>query len=147
MLTDLISAGTNPYLFWGKVAGAVLAVAAMAAVVWYIAHTFSDRNRLLVEQGKLQTQLLTEKQRTAVALEQAKVWHDTVVKMNQAVKTIKVNSDVYIQNVDDAETPIVPDTGTIPFIVPTASDTAGYGFIGYSAGRKPAPPAARRLGK
>jgi hypothetical protein len=136
-ILDLATTAVNPYLLYIKLALIALAIAAVIGVVFYIKHTFSERDALMRDKAQLEFSLATEKQRVAVAMEQLKIWQDTVAKMNAAVKNIKIQSDTYIQGVEDAKTPDYADGTVIPFVLPASSArTSLPRFENVSAGRR-----------
>lgn len=136
MITDLISSTVNPWLVYIKIGLVVLAVCAVLAGVLYVKKTFSDKERLIAEKAQLEFSLATEKQKVAVAMEQLKIWQETVAKMNAAVKSIKIQSDTYIQGVEDEKKPAFDGRESIPFIVPAVSSVSGVsGFANHSSGR------------
>lgn len=126
----------TPYLVWIKIGLIVLALTSLIGVLWYVTRTFKERDRLLADQGKLQTELNIEKQKLIVAVEQLNIWQDTVKKMNESVRNIKIQSDTYIQGIENEKIPVADAGASVAFIlpgVPTGPHMPGY--ADYSSGR------------
>jgi hypothetical protein len=133
----MASEAASPYLLYIKLALIALAIAAVVGVCWYIKSVFAERQTLIADKTKLEFSLQMEQQKVVVAMEQLKIWQDTVAKMNAAVKNIKIQSDTYIQGIDDANKPTFDGThSSIPFILPAMSTgTTVPGYANYSASR------------
>jgi hypothetical protein len=123
-----------------KIGAAVAFLMFLLGIAYYVRSVFQERNSLLGDKAALTFQLATEKQKVVVAMEQLAIWQDTVKKMNEAVKNIKIQSDVYIEGVDDAKKPTFNGNTPIPFILSGMAGlprTAGGGYENFTSSRKP----------
>lgn len=147
LISDAIgtaSSVANPYLLYIKIALVVLAFASVIGVCWYVKSVFSERQELIAEKAKLELSLQTEQQKVIVAMEQLRIWQETVAKMNQAIKNIKIQSDTYITGIEDNEKPTFNGNSGIPFIVPTISISKHLsGYANNTTSRASASPTPR----
>ena len=133
---DVATTALNPYLLYVKIGLIVLLILSILGAAWYVKATFAEKDRLLGEKAQLEFSLATEKQRVAVAMEQLKIWQDTVAKMNAAVKNIKIQSDTYITGTENEKAPEFNGRKSIPFIVPSLPASSGMpGYANYSSSR------------
>jgi hypothetical protein len=130
-ILDLATSAVNPYLLYIKIALVAVALAAVIGVVLYIKHTFSERDKLMQEKAQLEFSLSTEKQKVVVAMEQLRIWQDTVAKMNAAIKNIKVEANTYIEGTENAKPPTATNGTILPFVLP--SNTASGSLPRYTA--------------
>lgn len=132
----------GPYLLWIKIGAAVVVLAMIVGIAIYVRSIFRERDELLSEKTRIQNELVSEKQRLLVTLEQLQIWQNTVKKMNESIRNIKIQSDVYVQGVENEKPPVVPVGSAIPFIVPGVPDIADMpGYKNYSTYRiRPAAP-------
>ena len=133
-MLNTLTMGLSPYIIWVKVGVAILILSLFFGVVWYIRSVFIERGELLLERGKLQLEVTIEKQKNVVAMEQLRIWQDTVAKMNAAVKNIKIQSDTYIQGIDNEKAPEFNGRSSIPLIMSVPSNSMPR-HADYSSGR------------
>jgi hypothetical protein len=120
-----------------KLAAAGVALATILGIGYYIRHVFDERDRLATELVTARAEVITANTRLQLAVEQAKIWQDTVAQMNKAVKNIKIQSDVYIEGIENEKAPVIPAGGSIPLILPTSATVPrlSTGYADYSASR------------
>ena len=107
----------EPYLMWIKIAGYGVAVIALITICWSIRNAYRERDELEISQGVLRAQLITEQQKVIVAMEQLKIWQDTVEKMNRAIKNIKVEANTYVEQTLKEPKPVIPAGGSVPLVL------------------------------
>lgn len=104
-----ILSAINPYLAYIKIAGAVAAIAAIFAAGIYARGVVAERDALKAEQRAIKA-----------ALEQQVKAFDDYVRLNaqiaENIKKIKVNSNVYIENIEREKRPEVPAGSTVTLI-------------------------------
>lgn len=126
----------TPYLLYIKIGLIALAVLVIIGLGWYVKATFNERDKLLTEKATLTLQVAQEKANATAAMEQVTMWRTTVEQMTKAVRNIKIQSDTYIQGVENSEKPNVAAGAHVPFIVPAMSTNPILPrFEGNSSGR------------
>jgi hypothetical protein len=120
----------NPYALQIKIGLICLTIIFLGWVGWH-------------EKG-IRDDLANQKKATEAAKAATKMYADAwnnnqqlQKEITDAVKQIRVESNTYIDRVETAAPPVVPDGGSIVFIAPgvPVSNTGLSGFAGYSAGR------------
>lgn len=127
LLGNLVSAATtavSPYILYVKLFLIATAIAAVVGAGWYVKSVFDDRRDLLGKVAATEYALGVEQQRVVEAQRQVAAWQQMANDINKAVRTVKVQSDTYIQGVENATMPDLPDGTIVPFVLP-ASTAAG----------------------
>ncbi len=106
-----------PYVLYIKLAAVAVALLSVIGVCWYIKSVFNDRERLVADNAKIQFELTSEKQKVIVAMEQLKIWQDTVEKMNRAIKSIKIEANSYVEQTLKETKPVIPAGGSVPLLL------------------------------
>jgi hypothetical protein len=119
-----------------KIALVAIALAAIIGVVWYIKATFTEKERLVGEKARLEFQIQQEQQKVVVAMEQLKIWQETVARMNAAIKNIKIESNTYVQGIDNEPSPEFNGRKSLPLILSTMSTSPPVpGYANHSSSR------------
>lgn len=127
LFSTAISAA-NPYLFWIKIGAATIVVGMILGSVWYVRSAFAERDSLRVEKTTLTQKLDLQVAQTAIITTQFNSYIQLQKETVEAIKKIKVQSDVYVQGVEDEKKPVSVDGAPIAFIpagLPRASNLSG----------------------
>lgn len=100
----------QPYLLYIKLGAAVVVLLILAGCYWWISSAFSERDRLRISDAEktAQVRMYSESMARDAALREG---------INNAIKNIKVSSEVFINEVDAGKTPHVSD-GTQLVLIP-----------------------------
>lgn len=140
-----LAAGLNPYLLYIKIGAIIVALCGPIGVGLYVRHVFNDRSRLQAENGTLATKLSIEQAKYLSLMTQTNQILEMNQKIIEAVKRVKINSNIYIDKVEAAKlsAPVAGGTVLVPGGMPKAlPGNAGLPiFESYSANRPGAKPA------
>ena len=102
-----------PYLLYIKIGLVVVVLVALVGMGLHVRSVFNERDELLVDQGRLQTELTVEKLKYTSMLEQ----YEQISAMNkeiiEAVKHVKIKSNIYIDKVEASPLPAPAAGGSV----------------------------------
>ena len=144
---DTAVSAINPYLLYIKIGAiAILAGALIWAGIWFKG-VLADRDRLQVASVVQARQLADATHRAELAESANREYQQTIKEIVDAIKAIKINSNNYINSIESAPVPAVPDGGVVLLVpggVPSLPGSAALPalFGDYSSGRAAASAAA-----
>lgn len=129
----------NPYSTYLKIGVLGLLVLVLIAACTYVRSVFHDRDQLRTELARTASELATKRQQLLVMTDQINQIQKLYANIGEAVRNVKIKSNIYIDRVEAARlahpgtdgTVLVP--GGVPKTVP-GDDTMSI-FTAYSARR------------
>lgn len=110
---NILSNLATPYLLYIKIGAIVLILVAIIGAGLYVKSVFAERTTLLSDKARLETELTVEKLKYQAMLGQ----YEQISAMNkniiEAVKRVKINSNVYIDKVEATPLPAPAAGGTV----------------------------------
>lgn len=112
-IIDTVTTAVNPYLLYVKIGvAALLAGALIWAGIWFRG-VLSERDTLRGNAEAMAQRVITESHRAELAEQANRQYQQTIKEIIDAIKSIKINSHNYINTIETAPPPAVPDGGAV----------------------------------